>query len=160
MLNMTSLQLLGSQMFLYGASKGALYSMTRALAVEGLEHNILVNALSPVVQSEGSTNATGKGSNIDLWKQKYTPRLPVAHVAAWLAHEDMKHTGELITASGPTMARQFIAETRGIGGHDSEFTAEFVRDNVEEAFAEDGYTVVTSVADSFAKVLPRRPAEL
>ncbi len=89
----------------YSASKGAINSFTRALAVELASRNVTVNAIAPgFIETDMSAAVRNKAG--DLIK-KYIPmkRLgqpqDIARVALFLAGEDSAYlTGQVITVDG------------------------------------------------------------
>jgi 3-oxoacyl-[acyl-carrier protein] reductase len=89
----------------YAASKGAINSFTRALAVELAGRNVTVNAIAPgFIETDMSAAVRNKAG--DLIK-KYIPmkRLgqpqDIARVALFLAGEDSAYlTGQVITVDG------------------------------------------------------------
>jgi NAD(P)-dependent dehydrogenase (short-subunit alcohol dehydrogenase family) len=96
----------------YGASKGAVLALTRALAVEYGGKGVRVNAICPgsIKTPMGSGSNLPKDVNWDLLKRAMPldkPRGPevVASVVAMLASEDGAHVnGESIRMDGGTLA--------------------------------------------------------
>lgn len=94
----------------YGPAKAALWSATHALAAEGLELGITVNAVSPGAFTRMNAELfRGAPSELDL-----DPR-HVAKVVAWLAsHEADDVTGTVIHAAGGHH-REYVMERRRDG---------------------------------------------
>jgi NAD(P)-dependent dehydrogenase (short-subunit alcohol dehydrogenase family) len=93
----------------YAAAKGAVVGMMRTMAVEGLEHNITVNAVNPLA----NTRLTPRD---DDWSRWYESTFLVDHVAsavAWLVDERCTTTGEILSIGGSRVGRQYISETPG-----------------------------------------------
>lgn len=92
----------------YAATKGAVDTLTRALAVELAPKNIRVNAIAPgPIETEGFIDLGIKGSDMEQDMINATPlgRLgqpeDIARVAVFLASDESAWvTGEKITASG------------------------------------------------------------
>ena len=93
----------------YSAAKGALYGLTRDLAVEGAEHGILINALCP-----GALTRMMAGSHPDTLARAaaWTPDA-VANVVAVLMHRDCPVNGEVIESRGGEVRRLFMAAAPG-----------------------------------------------
>jgi NAD(P)-dependent dehydrogenase (short-subunit alcohol dehydrogenase family) len=114
----------------YGAAKGAIIGLTKVLAIEGRQRNILVNAVAPAAATAMTEGLLG-----DL-----TERLEpgqVSALVAYLAHPDCDTTGEVFHAGAGAVSRVFYAQTRGI--YHGSLTPEDVR---------DGWTRVMDEADS------------
>jgi NAD(P)-dependent dehydrogenase (short-subunit alcohol dehydrogenase family) len=106
----------------YGASKGGLFSLTRALAAEGEELGIRVNCVNPgaftrMVQAQQETTSP----MYQHAKQSLPPEL-VSPLVAFLAHESCPVNGECIEAVGGVLRRIYLAQTDGI--EDREMTVE------------------------------------
>jgi NAD(P)-dependent dehydrogenase (short-subunit alcohol dehydrogenase family) len=141
----------------YGASKAALWGLTRVLALEGGPLGINTNALAPMAFTEMSARSraapeswrSGEG---DAWAARLDPER-VSPVAAWLAHEDCGLNGEVLSAAGGRVARFFVGVTPGVV--DDELTIEGVRDHEAEIVDPDGYAVYGRAGDE-GKALYRR----
>lgn len=109
----------------YSMAKAGLWGLMRALAVEGAEHNIRVNAILPM----GYTKAASLNPNEDTrrWMENHFPPSLCSPAAVLLCHPDAPCTGELISTAGGRVAR--IA-TVGVPGFDAgpELTIEALRD--------------------------------
>ncbi|KAA0107710.1 SDR family NAD(P)-dependent oxidoreductase [Mycolicibacterium sp. P1-5] len=117
----------------YSASKGGVFSFSRALAGEGSAHGIKVNTLNPGAFSRMvAAQQTDTSSMYQLCKVNLPADL-VAPVAAWLSHEDCPSTGETITAVGGEVARVHIAQTSGFT--DKPLTLEAVAERWKDVLA-------------------------
>jgi NAD(P)-dependent dehydrogenase (short-subunit alcohol dehydrogenase family) len=98
----------------YAASKGGLYSFTRATAAEGERYGILANAVSPA----GFTRMVIGGQEEDCPSYQASKNMmkpeQVSPVVAYLSHESCTITGECIEAMGPIKRRVYMAATKGI----------------------------------------------
>ena len=110
----------------YAASKGGMWSLTRALAAEGEAFGIKVNAVSP----GGYTRLVISTLKEDLpllahSKENLPPELSSPAVA-FLAHEDCPVTGECIDSVGGEVQCCYIARSIGFNerGHTIETIAE------------------------------------
>ncbi|GAA5078307.1 hypothetical protein HNP84_009563 [Thermocatellispora tengchongensis] len=130
--NTVSAALLGvPDMVHYGSAKGAVYGLTRNLAVAGAPHGVKVNAVAPgaatrMVELTGDTLPPG---TIEYMREHMPPEL-VAPVAAYLAHESCRVTGEVLNAAGGLVTRMVMLNSRGI--HDPALTPETVAGRLDE----------------------------
>jgi NAD(P)-dependent dehydrogenase (short-subunit alcohol dehydrogenase family) len=127
----------------YGAAKMGLVGLTRVLAVEGVRHNIKVNAIAPVAFTRMTEGLMG-----DLGS-RLKPEL-VTPIVVWLCHEDCPVTGEVYSAGGGVVARFFVGLTQGYVN--PELTVEDVRDHFDEIRDESGYLVPTNNGDELRKI--------
>jgi NAD(P)-dependent dehydrogenase (short-subunit alcohol dehydrogenase family) len=128
--NTTSSALFGlADLIAYGAAKGGVLGLSRALAVAGRVSGISVNVVSPMAR----TRMAGPGVT-----DERPPEL-VASVVAFLAHESCTTSGEIYLAGGGRAARIFIGETPGYVK--AGLTPEDVRANWAAINAEDGFQV-------------------
>jgi len=72
---------------------------------------------------------------------------------AWLAHEQCRLTGEVLSVAGGRVARFFLGLTPGVV--DDELTVEAVRDAEQEILAEAGFEVLAAAADENRKLYRR-----
>ncbi|GIH73597.1 SDR family NAD(P)-dependent oxidoreductase [Planobispora longispora] len=119
------------QMVHYGAAKGAVYGLTRNLAIAGEEHGIKVNAVSPgagtrLMDLAGPALPPGTAE----FMHEHMPPDLVAPVAAYLAHPDCAITGEVLNAAGGYVSRMVVVNTPGI--HDPKLTPETVAERLAE----------------------------
>ena len=103
----------------YIAAKGAIFTGTRALAVEGAEHGILVNAIAPIAASpmafkhlEGLDPVTREAYSKYL-REKFPPESNVPMVLA-LAHESSTITGESFSVGAWSVSRIVLGFQDGI----------------------------------------------
>lgn len=131
----------------YSMAKAGLWGLTRALAVEGAEHNIRVNAILPM----GYTRAASLNPNEDTrhWMEHNFPPHLCAPTAALMCHPDVPCTGELISTGGGRVAR--IA-TVGVPGLDAgaELTLELLRDHWDEVVSMDRHQVLMMGRDELS----------
>jgi NAD(P)-dependent dehydrogenase (short-subunit alcohol dehydrogenase family) len=114
----------------YGGAKGAVFGLTRNLAVEGAPLGIRANCLAPragtrMVDTIGS--AFGLPAEAVSQMKSAMPADFVAPVAAYLAHESCPLSGETLQVGAGRVSRLVVVETAGI-------TAETL--TVEDVFAQ------------------------
>jgi NAD(P)-dependent dehydrogenase (short-subunit alcohol dehydrogenase family) len=117
----------------YTAAKGAIFSMTRGLALEGGPFGIAVNTLLPGAASRMMQNPVTSDD-----ERAFMSRLPpegVAPVAAYLAHFSCPLNGEAVGAVGGNVHRVFFGRTRGYTNPD--LTIEDVQTNLDEILSLD-----------------------
>lgn len=112
---------------IYSAAKAGVYGLTRALAVEGVTHDIRVNALMPFAW----TIAVDESMIESDFKSSLKANSPeqVAPTVAYLAHEACSVTGKAIKTGGGLVAEVFASSTKGYA--DAELTPEAVRDHLD-----------------------------
>ena len=87
----------------YVASKGAVWALTKTLAIEGEPHGIQVNCVLPW----GSTRMARPGSSAP-------PAADAAAAVAWLCHDHCAITGEAFTVGGGKVARVVLERSRSL----------------------------------------------
>jgi NAD(P)-dependent dehydrogenase (short-subunit alcohol dehydrogenase family) len=98
----------------YAASKGGVYGLTRALAVEGESHGIKVNAISPTAWTPLYSRAPDVTPERRKLLEDSFQASRVAPVVVALAHRSVPFTGEVIGAAGGHVSRIYVAQTRGL----------------------------------------------
>ncbi|GIX31984.1 MAG: putative short-chain dehydrogenase/reductase [Porticoccaceae bacterium] len=97
----------------YAAAKGALFSFTRVLAVEGRERGVRANLLLPAALTRMVYAVQEPDSPfIAQARGRLTPE-GVAPVAAFLAHAAVPFSGECLEVRGRRVARWYWARTPG-----------------------------------------------
>ncbi|NLT31079.1 MAG: SDR family NAD(P)-dependent oxidoreductase [Propionibacterium sp.] len=131
--NTISAAMLGNpQMAHYGSSKGAVFGLTRNLAIEGLADGILVNAVAPGAGGTRLMEASVASLPEEIVEYMKTSLLPelVAPVGAYLAHQQARVTGEVFNVAGGFVNRMAIVNSGGF--HSPDLSVEDVADNFEQ----------------------------
>jgi NAD(P)-dependent dehydrogenase (short-subunit alcohol dehydrogenase family) len=98
----------------YAASKGAIESLMRSLALEGVKHGIHCNALSPYAHSQMTASHLPPA-----WADVLAPEA-LAAAAAWLLSPECTINGQVLVAGGGRYARSWPVETPSVAGTDME----------------------------------------
>ncbi len=94
----------------YSASKGAIESLVRSLALEGEKHGIQCNALSPYALSQMTkSHLSGPLANL------LTPE-SLAPAVSWLLSPECHLNGQVLVAGGGRYARSWPVETPSVSG--------------------------------------------
>ena len=136
----------------YAASKGGVYGLTKALAVEGREHGIFVNALLPMANTAMGADdpVPGHAERYPAWVgEAMRPRrttTAVSPMVALLASRAWDRSGEAYSVGFGRFARVFVAETPGwIAPDPTTVTAEDVSEHLDAVRAVDGFEVPADI---------------
>jgi NAD(P)-dependent dehydrogenase (short-subunit alcohol dehydrogenase family) len=125
--NTTSTAVLGTRdMISYGAAKGGVLGLSRALADAGRAFDIGVNMISPMASTRMSSPDVDVDRADDPARHERPPRL-VSAVVAFLAHESCVVTGEMYVAGSGRVSRLFVGAT--VGYTDPALTPEAVAEH-------------------------------
>ncbi|KAF5012100.1 hypothetical protein FDECE_1817 [Fusarium decemcellulare] len=142
----------------YGSAKLALFGLTKTLAIEGKDHNILVNSIAPSAATPGSNKAIEDKQILDLM-DRYMPTKEQPPALLWLVHQDNKVTGEGFATAGRLVTRLFLAETKGyLSPSEHEWNAETVREHWDEVVDEKDYVVYTDATQLGPRLFQRLSA--
>ncbi|GAB2843657.1 SDR family NAD(P)-dependent oxidoreductase [Actinocorallia aurea] len=134
----------------YGSSKGAVFGLTRNLALEGMAHGIKVNAIAP---GAGTRMAEASADSLtpEIMEYMRTALLPelVAPVGAYLAHPSCDVSGEVFNVAGGAVSRMAVVNTAGI--YDPALTPEAVASRFAEVME------ITEHAQPQVVALPAMP---
>ena len=149
--NITSGSMFGAALqATYSASKGGLWSFTRAMAAEGAPVGIKVNALSPGAFTRMVIGSQEEDCTSYQATKAYFPPELVSPAVAFLAHESCPVTGECLDVMGGTVRRVYMGWTEGVS--DRELTIEKVAENWDRIMAGASEQLVAAGAmlDGFA----------
>ena len=129
----------------YPAAKCAVVGLMRILALEGAEHGILVNTISPSAYTRMHPAATGAGSVFgraaDAWLKQSEATMPVEAVApaiVWLASDSCSETNRIYNVEAGAIQR--IAIVMGPGFYDSHLTPESIAENYAKVESIEGFS--------------------
>lgn len=129
----------------YSSAKLGLVGFTKALAAEGQNKNILVNAVAPLAW----TSMTERILPSELG-EAFQPK-NVAPIVAFLAHESCKDNGQLYELGGGWVAKLRWQRTKGYL-FDKDFTLENVRDHWPAIANFSDVDYPTSLTESIQRV--------
>lgn len=96
----------------YAAAKGALFSFTKSLALEGEAEGILVNAIMPIAQTRMTDGVPDPRVQEILKREFSTDR--VAAFVVWLVHGSTDVTGQVFRIGAHQAARVVLASSEGV----------------------------------------------
>jgi NAD(P)-dependent dehydrogenase (short-subunit alcohol dehydrogenase family) len=137
----------------YAASKGGVYGLTKALAVEGREDGILVNALLPMASTSMAAGdpVPGHAERYPGWVREglsgRSTTAAVSPMVALLAARDWAYSGEAYSVGFGRYARVFVAETEGwVAGDPALVSAEEIRERLEQVRTTDrGFAIPADI---------------
>jgi len=121
----------------YAAAKSAVIGLMRVLAIEGSEHGILVNTISP----NGYTRMHPAAVADPAWLKQSEATMPVEAVApaiVWLASDGCSETNRIYNVEAGTIQR--IAIVMGPGFHDAHLTPESIAENFAKVQSIEGFS--------------------
>jgi NAD(P)-dependent dehydrogenase (short-subunit alcohol dehydrogenase family) len=136
--NTTSEAILGNvpKSTAYSAAKGAVFSFTRALALDGRQHGVRVNAVAP----RGMTRMSDPPMLAKVFDQPaetfvnpfYEAMTPdgVSPAVVYLAHQSCPLNGEVLICGGGRTVRLAVIETAGLTRE--EMTPEDIAENLDK----------------------------
>jgi len=120
----------------YAAAKGAVVGLMRILAVEGADHGILVNTISPVGYTRMHPAAGSRLAEAD--GKAAMPVDAVAPAVVWLASDSCSETNSIYHVEAGAIRR--IAIVTGPGFYDSHLTPESLVENYAKVESIEGFS--------------------
>ncbi|MCB2058912.1 MAG: SDR family NAD(P)-dependent oxidoreductase [Novosphingobium sp.] len=128
----------------YGISKGGLFVLSQALAVEGEAHGIKANTVNPIGYSRMVPALQQDGASLlQLIRDNFPPEA-TAPLVAYLAHEDCPVSGDCFDTAGGKVSRTVVARNQGFT--DTAHTIETLAERWQEVMATDDLTVIEKIA--------------
>jgi NAD(P)-dependent dehydrogenase (short-subunit alcohol dehydrogenase family) len=121
----------------YAAAKCAVVGLMRILAIEGAEHGILVNTISPNAYTRMHAAAVADPD----WLKQSEATMPVEAVApviVWLASDGCSETNRIYNVEAGAIQR--IAIVMGPGFHDPHLTPESIAENYAKVESIEGFS--------------------
>ena len=120
----------------YAAAKSAVVGLMRILAIEGAEHGILVNTISPVGYTRMHPAAGSRTCEAD--GKATTPVEAVAPAIVWLASDGCSGTNRIYNVEAGAIQR--IAVVMGPGFYDPHLTPESIAHNYAAVDSIEGFS--------------------
>jgi NAD(P)-dependent dehydrogenase (short-subunit alcohol dehydrogenase family) len=120
----------------YGVSKGGVFALTRALAVDGAKHGIKANTVNPAAYTRMLMSQQEDDSSLLVMAKESQPAEMVSPVVAYLSHESCPVTGECISSVSGYVNRLMLVETNGF--LDPNHTIETLAERWSEVMDETG----------------------
>jgi len=120
----------------YAAAKSAVVGLMRILAIEGAEHGILVNTISPVGYTRMHPAAGSRVSEADGKATMPVEAVPPAIV--WLASDGCSDTSRIYNVEAGAIQR--IAIVMGPGFYDPHLTPESIAENYAKVESIQGFS--------------------
>jgi NAD(P)-dependent dehydrogenase (short-subunit alcohol dehydrogenase family) len=120
----------------YAAAKCAVVGLMRILAIEGAEHGILVNTISPVGYTRMHPAAGSRLSEAD--GRATMPVEAVAPAIVWLASDGCSETNHIYNVGVGAIQR--IAIVMGPGFYDPHLTPESIAENYTKVESIEGFS--------------------
>ena len=132
----------------YMVAKTAIIGLTRALALEGADDGLNVNAVMPLGLTRLQSTALPEEHPVRVALNRYFPPEAVAPVVLWLAHAETRVNGEVFSVGGGRAVRVLLAEARGVVP--AENTPEAWRDHAADVLAVEGVLIPRTTEDEVA----------
>ena len=137
----------------YSASKAGVVGLLRSLTIEGIDHGVRTNAISPFAYTGMTVEAPGM-------TEKLARRLDpawIAPVVVYLASDACELNGEILSVAGGAVARVVVSTTQGWRTpRGSELTPESVQEHLPEILDPVGAAMPTKVPEEVAHLLGSR----
>ena len=87
------------------------------------------------------------GDTISAGMDKYYPPEAAAAAAAFLVHDDVPVSGEMLAIGGDHMRRVFVGITTGFQAGQGELSMELLRDNFDDVMDTSSYIIARNALD-------------
>jgi hypothetical protein len=125
----------------YAAAKGAIWSLTRCMALDGDRHGVRANTVMPMAYTPMA--ATYPDEAVRAWMEQAFDPAEVAPVVAWLLHPDCPTTGECFSVGAGRVARVVMSVAPGLESP-GPLNVQAVADGWDRALSLDGMVVAES----------------
>lgn len=127
----------------YSTAKGAVYGMTRSLALWGKEYGIKVNAIAPSAATAMALSDAGMDEKVRQTMMRAMSPDAVAPAVAVMAHESCAITGRVLESAGGGTGEIFVGTTLGVMKADN--SPEFILENWDQVLDKNKYGIVEDV---------------
>lgn len=141
----------------YITAKGAVFGLTRALAMDAEEVGIRVNAVAPAAVTRFMRSG-GAATGILDWAEKALDPALVAPIVTYLAHESCTLNGQVLGGGGGQVGAWMLGETTGI--IDRGLTPEMIRDGMAQLFDTADWASYNSAYEQGGRIPPMVTAAL
>lgn len=135
----------------YGSSKGGVFGLMRALAIDSQKDGVKINTVTPMAATRLANNIQDPDFKRDFFAT--LPPERCAPIVCWLAHRNCSVNGETFDIGGGIVSRIFIGLTEGYLNPD--MTIEDVDANIGKIMDETGYTVPVGGEKRAGEVIAR-----
>jgi NAD(P)-dependent dehydrogenase (short-subunit alcohol dehydrogenase family) len=132
----------------YAAAKMAIQGLTRVLAIEGADHGINVNVVTPGGYSRMHEASKLEPERLE-WAKRFQPPELVAPLVLWLASDACHVSGQTFVAWAGRIARVAVGAGRGL--IDRKLTAETIMDKYDIIASLDEFYEPVDVLDEVNK---------
>ena len=140
----------------YAAAKGAIWSLTRSMALDGARHGVRVNAVMPMAYTPMAAGYPDE--SVRHWMESEFDPAEVAPAVAWLLHPACESNGECFSVGAGRVGRVVMAVAPGLeSGRELDFDA--VVAGWDRAMSLEGLVVADSSATD-ATMMRRATGEL
>lgn len=132
-----------AECYAYSAAKGAVYGLTRSLALWGQQYAIKVNAVAPSAATQMALNDSNVPEEAKEQMRNSLSPEAVAPVVAVLAHESCEVTGRVLESAGGGTGEIFVGTTMGIMNRDN--SPEFILEHWDRVRDRSQYEVIDDI---------------
>ena len=129
----------------YGSAKGAIFSFTRSLALEGERHGITANIILPSARSRMTDTIPDEAILATI--EKYFQPEHVSSLVTWLAHQDTHVNNEAFQVSGGRAGRILVGAMPTVRNQES--SPEIWAQRAEELLADGPMKPLRTTGEMF-----------
>jgi NAD(P)-dependent dehydrogenase (short-subunit alcohol dehydrogenase family) len=135
----------------YSAAKGGIFAFTRNLALEGADHGIRANCISPGAYTRMALAAGALTPETLEMIRVEMPAHANSGIVGYLAHESCTLNGEVLAHHGLHVSRWVLAQTDGVSVRTAdELTAELIAARIDELVSAEHLHPVAQASDDWS----------